>query len=86
MDSEIGQISLDSLAGPNSTYPLAEKTLALAEKIVSGQMKTAQATIEENRKAFDCLVDELIKHNQLDETQLTSLLGELPGGYSNGQQ
>ncbi len=78
MDSEIGQISLDVLAERYSTYPMAEKSLALAEKIISEQMKIAQTLIEENREEFDRLVDELIKHNRLGEAQLTYLLGKLP--------
>ena len=78
MDSEIGQISLDVLAERYSTYPLAEKTLELAEKIISEQLNAAKTLIEENQDEFDSLVDELIKQNQLSEAQLTELLGKLP--------
>ena len=78
MHSEIGQISLDMLAEIHSTYPLAERTLELAEKIISEQMNIAKTLIEKNRNEFDRLVDELIKHNGLDEAQLIELLGKLP--------
>jgi cell division protease FtsH len=76
MDSEIGQISLDALAERYSTYPLADKTLVLAERIISEQLRIAQTIIKENRDEFDRLVNELMKHNRLDETGLTNLLGD----------
>jgi ATP-dependent Zn protease len=80
MNEEIGQLAVDELAVENSQRPLAERTLLLAEKIVSGQLSAAQNIIEENRDEFDRLVDELLKHNRLDETQLTKLLGQQPHG------
>lgn len=84
MNSEIGQISLDVLAERYSSYPLAEKTLELAERIISEQLNIAQNLIEKNREEFDGLVDELIKHNCLDETQIADLLGELPNPTEEG--
>lgn len=78
MDSEIGQISLDVLAEQYASYPLAEKSLELAEKIISEQLSIAQSLIEENRDEFDRLVDALIQHNRLDEAQLANLLGKRP--------
>lgn len=78
MDKEIGQLAVDELTVEYSQRPLAERTLILAEKIVSEQLNAAKTLIDENRDGFERLVDELMKHNRLDETQLTSLLGELP--------
>jgi cell division protease FtsH len=78
MDSEIGQLAVDELTVANSQRPLAERTLLLAEKIVSEQLNAAKALIEADRDQFDHLVDELVKHNRLDEAQLTKLLGKLP--------
>lgn len=77
MCNEIGQLALDVLAVSNSPRPLANKTLELAEKIVSNQMEVAIKLIESNRKTFDHLVDELMKHNRLDEHQIASILGPL---------
>ncbi|MGB2865393.1 MAG: hypothetical protein WBC05_18835 [Sedimentisphaerales bacterium] len=38
----------------------------------------APAIVRDLWYGFDHLVDELIKHNRLDEVQLTDLLGKLP--------
>jgi len=78
MEKEIGQLAIDELAEQYSQRPLAERTLLLAERIVSEQLDAAKTVIEDNRAEFDRLVDELMKHNRLDETQLVNLLGEPP--------
>jgi ATP-dependent Zn protease len=83
MDAEIGQLAIDELTVEYSQRPLAERTLLLAEKLVSEQLNAAKTLIEENRDEFNHLVDELMKHNRLDETQLTILLGKLPTSTSH---
>lgn len=77
MCDEIGQLELDVLTVSYSPRPLAEKTLMLAEKIVSNQMEIAIKLIENNQKIFDHFVDELMKHNRLDESQIASILKPL---------
>ena len=77
MCDEIGQLALDELAVSHSPRPLTNKTLELAEKIVSNQLEAAIKLIESNRKTFDHFVDELMKHNRLDENQIASILGPL---------
>ncbi|MGB2865391.1 MAG: AAA family ATPase [Sedimentisphaerales bacterium] len=75
MDEEIGQLAVDELTVEYSQRPLAERTLLLAEKIVSEQLNIARALIEKNRSEFDRLVDELIKKNRLSEEDLVRILG-----------
>jgi ATP-dependent metalloprotease FtsH len=84
MDEEIGQLAVDELSVENSQRPLAERTLLLAERIVSEQLDVARELIETHRDEFDRLVDELIAHNRLDEAQLVDLLGERPGPAEQG--
>ena len=74
MDEEIGQLAVDELTVEYSQRPLAERTLLLAEKIVSAQLNAAKALIEENRDEFNRLVDELMKHNRLSEDELAGIL------------
>ncbi|HPY49839.1 MAG TPA: AAA family ATPase [Sedimentisphaerales bacterium] len=81
MDEEIGQLALDELSVENSQRPLAEQTLMLAERIVSEQLDVARRLIETHRDEFDRLVDALVKHNRLDEAQLTELLGRQPSPF-----